>query len=395
MKLALELDRSVWKRVKFGDVVEQSKEKVDPADGTVSRVVAGEHMDSDDLRIHRWGGVDDGYLGPAFHRRFRPGQVLYGSRRTYLRKVAVADFDGVCSNTTFVLSSKDENQLLPGFLPWVMTSEAFHSFAIAESKGSVNPYVNFSDITRYEFALPPIDQQRSIADLCWALERHSRKLSSVTSTIAQSRETWLNARLEECPVMPLEDLLSLQHGRPFSSDLYADLGVPLLRPGDMRPDGLTKWSSNTVRIPEEWATKHPDYVLKPRDLVINMTAQSLEDRFLGRVCQVTDRAMLNQRLGRLRLNEGVDREWILLGLRTGRFASWVAQRSEGSKVKHMHWRHIASYPFPWPSPADQTKLLNESGIWADTSTTVAREVRALGNLQASVRSQLLDGPHDF
>lgn len=194
--MSMDLDNSLWKRVKFGDVVESSKEKVDPTDGTVSRVVAGEHMDSDELKIHRWGSVSDGYLGPAFHRRFRPGQVLYGSRRTYLRKVAVADFDGVCANTTFVLSSKDENYLLPDFLPWVMTSEPFHAFAIAESKGSVNPYVNFSDLASYEFDLPPLNQQRRIADLFWTIQSHMSNKQSLSMRLDALRDTLFHTELE-------------------------------------------------------------------------------------------------------------------------------------------------------------------------------------------------------
>ena len=84
-----------WTRVAFGDMVRQVKDRVDPVKAGLERYVAGEHMDTDDLRIRRWGEIGAGYLGPAFHMRFRPGQVLYGSRRTYLRKVAVADFEGI------------------------------------------------------------------------------------------------------------------------------------------------------------------------------------------------------------------------------------------------------------------------------------------------------------
>ncbi len=103
-------------------------------------------MDTDDLRIRRWGDIGGDYLGPAFHMRFKPGQVLYGSRRTYLRKVAVADFEGICANTTFVFESKDPTVLLPELLPFIMQTEAFHDHSIKQSKGSVNPYVNFSDL---------------------------------------------------------------------------------------------------------------------------------------------------------------------------------------------------------------------------------------------------------
>jgi len=87
-------DRTGWSRVRFGDVVTQLKEKVDPVEEGVERYVAGEHMETENVHIRKWGNVGDGYLGPAFHRRFRKGQVLYGSRRTYLKKVAVGSGTG-------------------------------------------------------------------------------------------------------------------------------------------------------------------------------------------------------------------------------------------------------------------------------------------------------------
>ena len=126
--------KSGWTRVSFGDVVRQVKDHVDPATADLRRYVAGEHMGTDDLRIRRWGTVGDGYLGPAFHVRFRPGHVLYGSRRTYLRKVAVADFEGVTANTTFVIETRDPNVLLAELLPFIMQTESFHEHSIKKSK---------------------------------------------------------------------------------------------------------------------------------------------------------------------------------------------------------------------------------------------------------------------
>lgn len=160
----------IYPLVKFGDVVRQVKDKVDPQTAGLERYVAGEHMDTDNLHIRRWGDVGAGYLGPAFHMRFQPGQILYGSRRTYLRKIAVADFEGITANTTYVIEPKDPEVLLPDFLPFVMSTERFHEHSIKQSKGSVNPYINFSDITWYEFPLPPVDEQRRIADLLWAAD---------------------------------------------------------------------------------------------------------------------------------------------------------------------------------------------------------------------------------
>lgn len=154
-----------WRLVKFGDVVRQCKEKADPETSGLERYVAGDHMDTDDLRLRRWGEIGSGYLGPAFHMRFKPGQVLYGSRRTYLRKVAVADFDGICANTTFVLEPKNPDELLPEFLPFLMQTDAFNDFSVKNSKGSVNPYINFSDLVKFEFFLPPPEEQISIVQM--------------------------------------------------------------------------------------------------------------------------------------------------------------------------------------------------------------------------------------
>ena len=95
-------------KYKFGDLVKDVKININQSNNPYDVYVAGEHMDTDDFTIHRYGKFSTDDVGPAFIRYFKPGQVLYGSRRTYLRKVAVADFEGITSNTTFVLETKNE-----------------------------------------------------------------------------------------------------------------------------------------------------------------------------------------------------------------------------------------------------------------------------------------------
>lgn len=138
-----------WRMVKFGDVVRQCKEKVDRDDNPFERYVEGGHMDSEDIHIRRWGEFGQDYVGPAFHRIFRKGQVLYGSRRTYLKKVAVAEFDGITANTTFVLETKDQSVFMQELLPFLMLTDRFTEHSIGESKGSTNPYINYPDIAKF------------------------------------------------------------------------------------------------------------------------------------------------------------------------------------------------------------------------------------------------------
>ena len=159
------------KRVKFGDVVQEIKINIDRATDDHEFFIAGEHMDSCNIHITRRGRFSESDVGPAFTRLFRPGQVLYGSRRTYLKKVSVADFEGITSNTTFVLETKDSNILLQELLPYIMLTDSFSEFAVNNSKGSTNPYILFKDLAAYEFDLPAIEEQRELIALLSACDR--------------------------------------------------------------------------------------------------------------------------------------------------------------------------------------------------------------------------------
>lgn len=175
---------------KFGDVVREVKVNVNRTNNPYQYYVAGDHMDSEDLTIHRFGNFATDDVGPAFTRIFKPGQVLYGSRRTYLKKVAVADREGICANTTFVLESKDDSIFDNRLLPFFMLSEGFTQWSISHSKGSTNPYVLFSDLASYEFELPSIEQQRILADKLWAayrLKESYKKLLAATDEMVKSQ----------------------------------------------------------------------------------------------------------------------------------------------------------------------------------------------------------------
>ena len=117
-------------RVKFGDVVKDVKINIDRLNNPYEYYVAGDHMDSEDLTIHRKGCFTTDDVGPAFIRVFKPGQILYGSRRTYLKKIAVADFEGVCANTTFVFETKDPHAFEQRLLPFIMLSKDFTTWSI-------------------------------------------------------------------------------------------------------------------------------------------------------------------------------------------------------------------------------------------------------------------------
>jgi restriction endonuclease S subunit len=101
--------------------------------------------------------------------RFQTGDIIFGRRRAYQRKLAVAEFDGICSAHAMVVRAKPET-IDPEFLPFLMQSDLFMQRAIEISVGSLSPTINWKTLRVQEFPLPPKDQQRLIADILWAAD---------------------------------------------------------------------------------------------------------------------------------------------------------------------------------------------------------------------------------
>ncbi|HEX5369424.1 MAG TPA: restriction endonuclease subunit S [Dehalococcoidia bacterium] len=156
-----------WTRVAFGEVVQLVRERTsDPQGDGFERYVGLEHIDPGELRIRRWGDVSD---GTTFTNVFRGGQVLFGKRRAYQRKVAVADFDGICSGDIYVFEPKGD-QLLPALLPFICQTDRFFEHAVGTSAGSLSPRTNWDSLAAFEFSLPPLDEQRRLAETLVAFD---------------------------------------------------------------------------------------------------------------------------------------------------------------------------------------------------------------------------------
>jgi type I restriction enzyme S subunit len=219
---------------RFADLVHLNTDRIaDPLAAGIERFVGLEHIEPENLHIRSSGLVAD---GTTFTNHFKPGQVLFGKRRAYQRKVAVADFNGVCSSDIYVFESKDPNLLLPELLPFICQSEGFFEYAVKTSAGSLSPRTNWSHLANYEFPLPPLDEQCRIADLLWAADDVITQHQEVATNLKQ---LWIAAashyfsRTNGHQEFRLGDLLEYGSDGPFGSKLktehYVDDGVRVIR----------------------------------------------------------------------------------------------------------------------------------------------------------------------
>ena len=154
--------------VKLKDVVMRVKDKIDKDNTDLEYYIGGEHIDSGEICITRKGKLEGSTIGPAFHMHFMPGDVLLMSRNPHLKKAGVVDFEGICSDVSYICRTKDESVLLQRYLPFIFQTNHFWQFVEENKKGGLPFFLNWSDFERYEFPLPNIEKQKELSDLLWS-----------------------------------------------------------------------------------------------------------------------------------------------------------------------------------------------------------------------------------
>ena len=95
--------------------------------------------------------------------------VLYSKIRPALNKVAIPDFEGICSADIYPLRPSNE-KLCRRYLAYLLLSEGFHQYATKHSDRSKIPKVNRDSLLAYELVIPCRTEQQRIADCLTSLD---------------------------------------------------------------------------------------------------------------------------------------------------------------------------------------------------------------------------------
>lgn len=227
--------------VKFGDVVTNANlVERSPEKNGITRIVGLEHIDPENLHIHRWNNISE---GTSFTRKFVPGQTLFGKRRAYQRKVAYAEFTGICSGDILTFEPKDRNILLPELLPFICQSDAFFSHALDTSAGSLSPRTSWTALKNFSFPLPPLDEQKRLAELLWAADDAVNKFSFCKEQLSKFIAIYIENVKNKYPNIPwkikkLGDIAKVERGkfshRPRNLPQFYGGPYPFAQTGDIR-----------------------------------------------------------------------------------------------------------------------------------------------------------------
>ena len=283
------IKRHEWMRLPFGAFAQSINERVEPSQAGDEIYVGLEHLDPQDLHIRRWGKGSD-VIGTKL--RFRKGDLIFGRRRAYQRKLAVAEFDGICSAHAMVVRARPD-VVLPEFLPFLMMSDLFMHRAVEISVGSLSPTINWSTLKLEEFTIPPLDQQRRIAEILWTVDdvvcsyqnmieeydTYNEALFADSHSVRGNRVHSIRDDVfDSIPkgwcVEPLQQIADVAYGisEAVASNTDPSLGWPILTGANITLSGQFDLSKLVYISPP---TK-PDFILKRGDVLFNWRSGSVE-----------------------------------------------------------------------------------------------------------------------
>jgi len=376
--------------VTFGDVVQLSKERSkDPEADGFERYIGLEHLEPRDLKVRNWGDISDGV---TFTSVFRPGQVLFGKRRAYQRKVGVAEFCGVCSGDIYVFEPKGD-QLLPELLPFICQSEPFYEYVISMSQGGLSPRVNWKALAKYEFTLPPPEEQRQIAELL----RSATDVSETLLSLMRSAETLLRSAVDSAAeravdkqsVDPLAALIDAEHPICYGILMPGtgfEGGVPVVKvkdypEGEIIVDGLLLTDPT---IDEEYKRSR----LRAGDLLISIRGT------IGRLAFVPtslDGSNITQDTARLSIRAEHDSRYVRAMLESTFVQRQIAAFTTGLAVKGINIGELRRIQIPIVSPDEQRELVREVIAVRAAIQDIARRLVQSERLQKALLSEHVGG----
>ena len=340
-------------RVCLGDAAREIKQKA-PA-GQELPTVGLEHLDPGEIELVRW----DEDAETTFTKAFSKGQVLFGRRRAYLRKAAVAPFDGVCSGDITVIAAK--SNLSPRLLPFIIQSDALFEHAVTNSAGSLSPRVKWQSLSQFEFELPSIDKQEELADILWAAQEtrsHYRQLLTTCNDVVKSQFVEMfggpDPADSQLPIASIGELATdIRYGTSRKANDYGD--YKYLRMNNITDEGRLDLS-DLKYISLTGSDLENAQVIKG-DLLFNRT-NSREK--VGKTCVFTenDPMVIAGYIVRVRFDSRVESGYVSAFLNTQYGKALLRKMAKGAVGQaNISAKEMARIELPLPSIPEQRAFL--------------------------------------
>lgn len=342
-------------KYKFEDIIFNITEKKKPSDEDKLNYIGLEHLESGSLFINSWGSerTPDGEKIVM-----KKGDVLFGKRRAYQKKVAISPCDGIFSAHGMVLRPK-EDVICKDFLPFFISSDTFLNEAIRISVGGLSPTINWKDIKELEFELPSIEDQKIISDKLWAayeLKRSYQDMIKATDEMVKSQfiEMFSGNKTE---YVLLSSICSIFiDGDWIESKDQSESGIRLIQTGNIGCGYYKDKGDKAKYISEETFNKLHCTEVYPGDILISRLPDPV-----GRAC------IIPEGLGKcitavdctiIRLSDKMLPEFFVTYTNTPEYLTQIKSTLAGSTRLRVSRGNLGKVHFPLPSIEQQQAFVS-------------------------------------
>ena len=245
------------------------------------RFVGLEHYDSGEPVITRY--TDKSLLSSSV-KEFQKNDILIARRNVYLKRAGIAFFDGLTSGDSIVLRVYDDCESRTGIskqdairiIPFILNSNAFWAYANKHADGMNSKRISKEMLYDYEFDLPPIAEQKVLADKLWAayrLKESYKKLLAATEEMVKSQFIEMFGG-GNWPQKTLGEVGSFTRGGGFLKSDFVEHGIPCIHYGQIHTKFGPFITSHITEISSDLESKTK--FASKGDLVIAITSEDTE-----------------------------------------------------------------------------------------------------------------------
>lgn len=240
----LNIDRSNWTKVRLGEVVQWYQKDIPNELQTEQKIeyyITASEIDGDEISITRYKELSDGQKGPTITKHFEKGDLLLSTRSVALRKAAIAPVSGVTGEKLLVLRCIEDGGLDPELMPFVFQSAHFWHYAQNSASGSVNKFTSWTKLAKYEFLLPPKEQQAELAELLWAMDEVIGREKEVLDQLKKGDLAHLKHHFFDDKTVnriKLKNIVSIKKGRKPTALMDEGDGLPYCTAKYLRTDEI-------------------------------------------------------------------------------------------------------------------------------------------------------------
>jgi len=343
-------------KYRFEQIAINSTEKKKPVEEDRFTYLGLEHLDSGSLKVTRFGSE----VAPIGEKLvMHKGDVLFGKRRAYQKKVAIAPFDGIFSAHGMVLRPR-EDVIDKSFFPLFISSDYFLDAAIKISVGSLSPTINWRDLKTLEFELPDLATQRKLAETLWSINdtmETYKKLIAATDELVKSQfmEQFGSYLGDETRCATVEQVCTVfADGDWIESKDQADDGIRLIQTGNVGNGVYLDKGERARYIDEETFVRLNCTEVLPNDILISRLPDPV-----GRACIIPDglgKSITAVDCSIVRLKSHVLPEFFVAYTMTTLYAAQIGSSVTGSTRKRISRKNLGQVVIPTPDIDQQEQF---------------------------------------